>query len=479
MISSPPPKIDINDSFMGKYVNNGIVTLNGSVDYDDAVREIATLVGVGRRDDGRYYLADVCIAEGINKWARHKPLIYNVPLINKNDPTLAVPHAAGTDGAGRVGGLVVSTTKATASNLYALIVAQSFVVLDYAKPVGSYYKRLKDFNGYIHTADYGNTANAPFRMSIANTDLQIGGSISMNITLGATDDYKLLQPSEIMGIFGGYFGLLILRNNGNTGLNNSYQYAGSDWFVITTQKKLLQYDEGVMNQPDTNGLVSVSRLGPYIFDIQFKIPAKADLTNTAAGFDEFVGKTISVYPIATNGHIAYLEEGSASIDVTKFALNNSAWKPASFQIQAADYDALYVAPTFSLDFTLSKNVSAGVIILEQFVLTIAAKHQYAAVYDVNVTGISYTVEYLAGYESDGSEVWQPDGGNSGGTITWGEATTLGMNQTKTLYQTSGGGWQPYHKGVTLKVTAYAYGTATYSGKTHTVTGLKTSKTIVY
>ena len=63
---------------MGNYVNNGVVTLVGNVDYDDAVREIATLVGVGRRDDGdkyagRFVLADVCTSKGINMWALYKP----------------------------------------------------------------------------------------------------------------------------------------------------------------------------------------------------------------------------------------------------------------------------------------------------------------------------------------------------------------------------------------------------------------------
>ena len=58
---------------MGKYVNNGVVTLVGNVDYDDAVREIATLVGVGKREDGKYYLADVVTAAGINMMAKYKP----------------------------------------------------------------------------------------------------------------------------------------------------------------------------------------------------------------------------------------------------------------------------------------------------------------------------------------------------------------------------------------------------------------------
>lgn len=62
---------------MGRYVNNNKVNLNaegGSYDYDDAVSEIAGLVNVGTRTDGKFYLADVLSSEKINRWALHKPI---------------------------------------------------------------------------------------------------------------------------------------------------------------------------------------------------------------------------------------------------------------------------------------------------------------------------------------------------------------------------------------------------------------------
>lgn len=52
---------------MGTYVNDQKVTLGSSYDYDDAVREIGALLGVGPREDGNYYLADVCEAKSVNK----------------------------------------------------------------------------------------------------------------------------------------------------------------------------------------------------------------------------------------------------------------------------------------------------------------------------------------------------------------------------------------------------------------------------
>ena len=60
------------------YIINGhrvnLDATGGSYDYDDAVKEIADLVNVGTRTDGKYYLADVLSASRVNKWALHKPV---------------------------------------------------------------------------------------------------------------------------------------------------------------------------------------------------------------------------------------------------------------------------------------------------------------------------------------------------------------------------------------------------------------------
>ena len=41
------------------------------------LEQLGSLIGVGPRDDGRIYLADLCIADGVNIWAKHKPMNYN------------------------------------------------------------------------------------------------------------------------------------------------------------------------------------------------------------------------------------------------------------------------------------------------------------------------------------------------------------------------------------------------------------------
>lgn len=41
--------------------------------------QLGTLLGVGRRSDGRYYLADMCQAGSVNKWAKYKPFEWYQP----------------------------------------------------------------------------------------------------------------------------------------------------------------------------------------------------------------------------------------------------------------------------------------------------------------------------------------------------------------------------------------------------------------
>lgn len=121
---------------MGKYVNNGKVTLGTSVDADDAVREIAQLIGVGRRADGRHHLSDVCIGRGINMWAKYKP-IQSSKSANITDED----RKAALDGITITG--ADNLTIKTLANIHN-------VQFTYQKPTG--YKRLRDFDGYAHNA---------------------------------------------------------------------------------------------------------------------------------------------------------------------------------------------------------------------------------------------------------------------------------------------------------------------------------------
>lgn len=59
------------------YVNNKKVTLGTSYNYNEAIKEIASLVNTGARADGKIYLADVCTSDGVNIWTKYKPININ------------------------------------------------------------------------------------------------------------------------------------------------------------------------------------------------------------------------------------------------------------------------------------------------------------------------------------------------------------------------------------------------------------------
>lgn len=66
---------------MGKWVNNGMVSIPSSHSFGsdgDILEELGTLLGVGKRSDGKYCIADMCQASSINKWAKYKPVRYNI-----------------------------------------------------------------------------------------------------------------------------------------------------------------------------------------------------------------------------------------------------------------------------------------------------------------------------------------------------------------------------------------------------------------
>lgn len=60
---------------MGKWVNNGMVSIPSSHSFgdEDILEEIAVLMGVGKRTDGSYYHADVCQTGKVNDFAKFKP----------------------------------------------------------------------------------------------------------------------------------------------------------------------------------------------------------------------------------------------------------------------------------------------------------------------------------------------------------------------------------------------------------------------
>ena len=120
---------------MGTYVNNGKVALGSQYTYNDAVKEVASLVGVGTRSDGQVYLSDVCLADGVNMWAKNKPEDHSTPAnlteSERNANAYSLAFAMDYHESSQKPLNIIKETK-------------------YIKPTT--YKRFRDFNGYNHNA---------------------------------------------------------------------------------------------------------------------------------------------------------------------------------------------------------------------------------------------------------------------------------------------------------------------------------------
>jgi hypothetical protein len=459
---------------MGNYVNNGVVTLEGSVDYDDAVREIATLVGVGRRGDGdryagRFVSADVCVAQGINKWARHKPLVYYTPIIPNS---LYSQHQEGTDADGNIGGLMCSRVYCYGSDLYAMTYVPSFQTLEYRKP-HSYYKRIKDFNGYKHSAFWENTGYNPITIGSLQGNT-LGSSIRFTLSLGIPDDPdKILTGADITRALGLYAGVLFVRENASSSLGSSH-FNGKDYLVITTERPLLSYMSGETIK-DSNNLVTVQKTASGIMiDLAFKIPTEADLTNIEAAFDNWIGKTITVYPIMSSEPVAFLDNFNHNAKVTKLALNANSWPSSTFTLRQATSSS-FVEPTLSVDFSVSASASSNAefVALASFnnlVGIVTGNQPYTATYSVNVTAMR-----IKAYKWNGSE-WVFIGYGGG---EWGETVTVSYKgESRTLdYKPSFA--YPLPSTGRYKFEGYLEAIVTYNNTTHDVVGKITTKELTY
>ena len=118
----------------------------------DLLSQLGGILGVGRRSDGKFYLADMCTASSINQWAYKKPIKANTQANLTDAERLQAKH-----------GLVQNS-----STFY----------IEYDRVTSGWWKRLRDFNGYNHAA------TPPIRDTSAfNKTLSFSGGSSGQIVL--------------------------------------------------------------------------------------------------------------------------------------------------------------------------------------------------------------------------------------------------------------------------------------------------------
>lgn len=152
---------------MGKYVYNGRVTLGAKYDYDDAVAEIAQLIGVGKRSDGKFHLADLCRASSIKKWSKRKPFPSRKTSFANDEEKEQEMYDV-------FWGIASSATLHPDNPI---IYTQEW----YRRTIPSdYLVRLRDFDGYNHVAKDGINIKST---SDANIVLEVNPDTGDNVTM--------------------------------------------------------------------------------------------------------------------------------------------------------------------------------------------------------------------------------------------------------------------------------------------------------
>lgn len=119
--------------------NGNIFTMNtpNTETLGSLLSQLGAILGVGRRSDGKYYLADMCTASSIKKWAKYKP----------NEISKEVNITEADRKAANQGFSLSWTNNLNTLVSYARATSCSW---QYIKVTG--WKRLRDFNGYNHSA---------------------------------------------------------------------------------------------------------------------------------------------------------------------------------------------------------------------------------------------------------------------------------------------------------------------------------------
>lgn len=397
----------------------------------------------------------LCTSGNINKTARHKPLCFPFPDVTSlDDSTYAIEknrYANGMDYYGNVGGLISAQYAATASALSSL--GQGYIFAHAYPNFGGNttdYYRLIDFNNYWHEYTYIFSGKVPFFATVTTESPKLGGTVTLALTLGSyekpDDESYILSGNELAQLSSKYFGLLFTRPNGNTN-NNSQQYGGNDYLMVTTDRVISQFSSGLTTI--LNGICDVYKADEYHYTFTFKIPSNSLglLTLTSANFDNFVGSTIQVKPIMTDGVFNFWDEGSTSTKVWPLAFSSSYFDTLEFILQSASYNPLYKRPDLTLTFTSSK--SGSVYIFNQFTITIK-NNSATGRYFVRIVSVSFMVEYL------NDSVWAMDGNAS---MTWHEyglGVYINAGGTGTYTKADGISYTPTHPTASLRVTPSVY-----------------------
>lgn len=163
------------------------------------LKQLGGLLGVGARSDDRYYLADMCQASSINKWAKYKPLKVDDPI----------------------GPLTDAQRRSVGHGL----IQNSAYYLEYDPVTSGWWNRIRDFDGY----------NCNAIPPIANTEkfnltLSFSGGSSGKIVFDPDDlmvsgaDIPLNEIAHFRTYKDWYVGVMFLNKSTGKGYYHTYEW---------------------------------------------------------------------------------------------------------------------------------------------------------------------------------------------------------------------------------------------------------------
>lgn len=264
--------------------------------------QLGSLLGVGPRADGRLHLADMCVADGVNIWAKRKPVNFNKEA-NITDDEIDLLN-------------------------YGLRQDPNTFYYYWVKPTT--WKRLRDFDGYNHKAipPIKNTEH------LSGTKSFIGGGI---ITLDPSDivatGSNVEIPLDRLGFVfeQGYVGFAFINRSNNKGYVYSLDYTLKDVIDNNTNKLYSQQFalQDIPNVSDGN-----------VIDVYFC------LTPTP----EWYG---AAYSASSGVEIVCCDEkhGHAVITARKMKLSDITIDTPTIYKSYSGYDATFTGCNFSLRCT--------------------------------------------------------------------------------------------------------------------------------
>lgn len=331
---------------MGKWVNNGKVSIPSSHSFGsdgDILEELGPLLGVGKRTDGQFYLADMCQASSIDKWSKIKPIplrdsagndvtdnAYTISRVYRNDYTSQPSSRTALLGNGRivydntrgevyeVAGLDIPIIHLNADDTLA---NQAQTIINAIKNLStngmnwektpwtrqSTRKRIRDFNGYNHAVEspfiYGVDKDIPMDATA------LGASAAF---FDKTDCVSIIDIFKTMFNDEFYFAAIFVRNESST---------SSGYREVVVSENKMSTGGGMVTIPSTM-LQRLAKIKCYFFAYNPTKMHAVPLPSTSA-YPNPVETSVSEFAVADPlTKLSWLPITSTSFADT-FGYNNS------------------------------------------------------------------------------------------------------------------------------------------------------------